>query len=55
LRDPVAAQDPAEGRRVGAAEDGDLVTQRKQLDVLGRRAAPKQQGQTKHLHKDQIQ
>ena len=40
---------------VGAAQDGDLVAQHEELDVLGRGRAAHQQDQPEHLTKDQVQ
>ena len=40
---------------VGAAQDGDLVAQHEELDVLGGGRAAHQQDQSEHLPEDQIQ
>jgi hypothetical protein len=40
---------------VGAAQDGDLVTQHEQLDVLGGGRAGHQQDQPEHLPDNQVQ
>ena len=40
---------------VAAAQDGDLVAQHEELDVLGRGGAAHQQDQPEHLPEDQIQ
>ena len=40
--------------RVGATQDGDLVTQHEELDVLGGGRATQQQDQPEHLPEDQI-
>ena len=39
----------------GAAEDGDLVPQHEEFDVLGGGRATQQQDQSEHLPEDQIQ
>ena len=41
--------------RVGAAQDGDLVAQHEELDVLGGGGAAEQQDQSEHLPEDQVQ
>jgi hypothetical protein len=41
--------------RVGAAQDGDLVAQHEELDVLGGGGASEQKDQSKHLPEDQVQ
>ena len=38
--------------RVGATQDGDLVTQHEELDVLGGGRATRQQDQPEHLPED---
>ena len=40
---------------VGAAQDGDLVAQHEELDVLGGGRAARQQDQPEHLPEDQVQ
>jgi hypothetical protein len=40
---------------VGAAQDGDLVAQHEELDVLGGGHATPQQDQPEHLPEDQVQ
>jgi len=40
---------------VGAAQDGDLVAQHKELDVLGGGRAAHQQDQPEHLREEQVQ
>ena len=40
---------------VGATQDGDLVAQHEELDVLGRGRAAHQQDQPEHLPEDQVQ
>jgi len=40
---------------VGSSEDGDLVPQHEELDVLGGGRAAQQQDQAEHLPEDQIQ
>jgi hypothetical protein len=40
---------------VGAAQDGDLVAQHEELDVLGGGRAAHQQDQPEHLPEDQVQ
>ena len=40
---------------VGAAQDGDLVAQHEELDVLGGGRAAHQQDQPEHLQEDQVQ
>ena len=40
---------------VGAAQDGDLVAQHEELDVLGGGRAAQQQDQPEHLPEDQVQ
>ena len=40
---------------VGAAQDGDLVPQHEELDVLGGGRATRQQDQAEHLPEDQVQ
>ena len=39
---------------VGAAQDGDLVAQHEELDILGGGRAAQQQDQPEHLTKDQV-
>jgi hypothetical protein len=41
--------------RVGATQDGDLVTQHEELDVLGGGRAAHQQDQSEYVRKDQVQ
>jgi|1186.fasta_scaffold329870_1 hypothetical protein len=41
--------------RGGAAQDGDLVAQDEEFDVLGGGRAAHQQGQSEHLAEDQMQ
>ena len=41
--------------RVGAAQDGDLMPQHEDLNVLNGGRAAQQQDQSEHLPKDQIQ
>ena len=41
--------------RVGATQDGDLVTQHEELDVLGGGRAAHQQDQSEYERKDQVQ
>ena len=41
--------------RLGATQDGDLVTQHEELDVLGGGRAAHQQDQSEHVQKDQVQ
>ena len=41
--------------RVGAAQDGDLVAQHEELDVLGGGRSGHQQEQPEHLPEDQVQ
>ena len=43
------------GTWVGAAQDGDLLAQHEELDVLGGGRATRQQDQPEHLQEDQIQ
>jgi hypothetical protein len=46
---------PVQARfRVGAAEDGDLMAQHEELDVLGGGRATQEQDQPEHLSEDQI-
>src|SRR3954451_4112577 len=40
---------------VGAAQDGDLVAQHEELDVLGGGRATRQQAEPEHLPEDQVQ
>jgi len=47
---------PVQARpRVGAAQDGDLMPQHEELNVLDGGRAAHQQDQSEHLPKDQIQ
>jgi hypothetical protein len=41
--------------RLGATQDGDLVTQHEELDVLGGGRAAHQQDQSEYVRKDQVQ
>ena len=47
---------PLEPRsRVGTAQNGDLVAEHEELDVLGGRRAAQQQDQPEHPHEDQVE